>query len=505
MTGRTRRDFMKTSIAASGVVAGAVSASRVLAEEAVPPGDVSKAQSPKTYTLTRQIPVEAGYDLIVAGGGPAGVAAAVCAARLGVKVLLVEATGCLGGMGTSGLVTAYDPMADGKRMLVGGFMREVVETMYKRKFLKPGIDPNTWRRNYHNWTPFQAEGYKLLLDEFVTKAGVEVRFFTRVIDAEADPKIGVVSGVVLQNVEGYRFVRAGAYIDATGDGVLADLCGAACYEPGRDTPLPMPATLCSLHAGIDWSVSKNDWRLKQAALKKAFADDHFTQPDKHLPGMSQVSETVGTLNGGHIFKMNALKCKDLSEGIMFGRRLAWEYHGFYKKYYPGCENIQLVATGSLVGVRESRRVVGEYELNIEDYLARRKFPDQIAVFNKAVDIHAYDSSKEAYERYLKQYHKTGRIKQGEYFGIPYSILVPKGWKNLWMAGRCTSSDVSVNGSIRVQPAASMMGQAAGTAVVQSLQTGQAANDLDTEQLVLTLRKAGAYLPQAQTSKTMTRN
>ncbi len=504
MAKKTRRELLKTSVVATGVVAGVVSASQLSGEEEASQSDGAKAQSPKTFTLTRQIPVETGYDLVVAGGGPGGTAAAVCAARLGAKVLLAEATGCLGGMGTSGLVTAFDPMGDGTRMLVGGFMREVVETMYKRKFLKPGIDPNTWRKKYHSWTPFQAEGYKLVLDEFVTKAGVEVRFFTRVIDADADPKNGKVSGVVLQNIEGYRFIQAKTFIDATGDAVLADLCGVDCREAGRDTPLPMPATLCSLHAGIDWSVSKNDWRLKQAALKKAFADGHFTQPDKHLPGLSQVNQTVGTLNGGHIFKMNALKCKDLSDGIMFGRRLAQEYLSFYRKYYPGCKNIQLVATGSVVGVRESRRIVGEYELTVKDYLARRQFPDQIAVFNKAVDIHAYDSSKEAYQKYLKQYHKTGRLKPGECFGIPYGILVPKGWKNLWVAGRCNSSDVSVNGSIRVQPAASMMGQAAGAAAVQSLRTGQKANNLDTAALVATLRKAGAYLPQKETSKTMTR-
>jgi hypothetical protein len=454
----------------------------------------------ETYNLVRRIPVESGYDLVVCGGGPAGTAAAVCAARLGVKVLLVEATGCLGGMGTSGLVTAFDPMGDGERMLVGGFMREVVETMYARKLLKPGIDPNTWRKNYHNWTPFQAEGYKLVLDELVTKASVEVRFFTRVIDADADLQVGKVSGVVLQNIEGYRFVQAKAFIDATGDAVLADLCGAACREAGRDTPAPMAATLCSLHAGIDWSRMGN----QQSALKKALADGHFTQPDKHLPGLSSVNRTVGYLNGGHLFRMNALKCQDLSDGVMRGRRLAQEYVAFYRKYVSGCENLQLVTTGSLIGVRESRRIVGEYELKIDDYLSRRQFPDQIAVFNKAVDVHAYDCTEEAYQQYLKEYSKTGRLKRGECFGIPYSILVPKGWKNLWVAGRCNSSDVKVHGSIRVQPAASMMGQAAGTAAVQSVRTDQPANDLDTEQLVQTLRKAGSYLPQEQTSKTMTR-
>ena len=493
----TRRGFLKsTTLGVSGTVGALAAASSASHAE---PASTPPAKS-RAYTLTREIPVDSGYAMVVCGGGPAGTAAAVSAARLGAKVLLVEATGCLGGMGTSALVNAFDPMGDGEKMLVGGLMREIVETMYRRKMLKPNIDPNTWRKNFHHWTAFQVEGYKLLLDELVTAAGVEVRFFTRLIDVEANSDRGRVSGVVLQNIEGYRFVEAKAYVDATGDAVLADLCGAACREAGRNTPAPMAATLCSLHAGIDWSRLGN----QQKAVEKAVADGHFTQPDKHLPGMQRVNQTVGFLNGGHLFKMNALRCKDLTDGVMLGRRLAQEYLEFYRKYVTGCEEIQLVTTAPVIGVRESRRIVGEYELTFDDYLARREFPDQIAVFNKSVDIHAYDCTEEEYQRYHQEYTKTGRLGLGERFGIPYGILVPKGWKNLWVAGRCNSSDVKVHGSIRVQPAASMMGQAVGTAVVQSIHTGQTADDLDIQALVKTLREAGAYLPQKSVGKEMTR-
>jgi len=464
-------------------------------------GDPPGTSSQETYTLTRQVPVEAGYDLVVCGGGPAGTAAAVCAARLGAKVLLVEATGCLGGMGTSGLVTAFDPMANGKQLLVGGFMNEVVTTLYKRGFLGPNEKPEIYEKRYHHWTPFQAEGYKLVLDEYVTAAGVEVRFLTRVIDAEADAARGSVKGVVLQNIEGYRFVKAKAFLDCTGDAVLTDLCRAKCREAGRDTPNIMPATLTSLHTGLE---GMGGYRQKQKMLLKAIEDGHFTQPDKHLPGMSMVSRKVGYLNGGHIFNLDALRCRSLSDGMMLGRRIVREYVEFYRKYM-GCEDIELVTTGTLMGVRESRRVLGEYELNIDDYRKRRQFPDQIGIFNKYVDIHPYNTSEKEYQRFLTEKNRTGKHKPGEYFGIPYSILVPKGWRNLWVAGRCASSDVQVQGSIRVQPAASMMGQAAGTAAAQSVKTGQPANDLDTKHLVITLQKAGALLPQKTLSKKMTRS
>ena len=455
----------------------------------------------KEYQFIRKIPVDGKYDLVIAGGGPAGTAAAVSAGRLGAKVLLLEATGCLGGMGTSGLVCAFDPMSNGERMLVGGFMRELVDTMYKRGFLGPDEKPEIYRKRYHHWTKFQPEGLKLLSDEFVKDAGVEVRFFTRVVDADVDSNTKEVNGVIINNIEGFKYIKAKTFIDSTGDAVLSDLCGVECREAGRDTPHIMPATLPSLFAGIDWNNFKNAGEM----YKKTLKEGHFSQYDRHYVGMSKINQTVGYLNGGHIFNLDALRTRSLSDGMIKGRKIAQEFTSFYRKYVPGCENIQHVTTASLMGVRESRRIVGEYELTINDYQARRKFHDQIGLFNKAIDIHPYDTSKKEYERFRKEYDEAGRLRQGESFGIPYSILVPKGWKNLWVAGRPNSSDVKVHGSIRVQPAASMMGQATGTAAVQSIETGQPANDLNTKKLVKTLKEWGAYLPQEELREEMTRD
>jgi len=455
----------------------------------------------ETYTLTRQISVESEFDLVVLGGGPAGAAAAICAGRLGAKVLLVEATGCLGGMGTSGLVTAFNPMANGERMLVGGLMREIVETMYTRGFMQYGVDPDNWRKAFMCWVPFNVEGYKLVLDEMAADAGVEVRFFTKSIDVDFDASRRCMNGVVLHNIEGYRYVAAKTFIDATGDAVVADLCGVPCREAGRDTPNIMPPTLCSLFANIDWTRIGNQYEL----LFKALGDRHFTQYDRHLPGLMRVGATTGILNGGHMFNVDALRNRSMSDGITLGRRIAQEYLSFYRKYVPGCENIEHMTTASLLGVRESRRIVGEYELNINDYHARRQFPDQIGMLSNFVDIHICDTSDAEWERFNDEKDHSARMLPGEMFGIPYSILVPKGWSNLWVAGRSASSDVMVHGAIRVQPAAAMMGQAAGTAAVQSIRTGQPACDLNTQVLVETLRNADAYLPQETVVTKMTRS
>ncbi|WP_372933514.1 FAD-dependent oxidoreductase, partial [Mariniphaga sediminis] len=282
-----RKAIEKTLIAATGTT--------LFSNLTKPAQGEETGKSKNTYLLKREIPVSGKYDVVIAGGGPAGVAAAVCSARLGAKVLLLEATGCLGGMGTSGLVTAFDPMANGKELLVGGFMREILFDMYKRGFLGPQEKPEVFTKAYHHWTPFNAEGYKLLLDEKVVDAGVEVRFFTKVIDAEADNKKGKIEGIIINNIEGYEFIPSKTFIDCTGDAVLADLCGATCREAGKDTPNIMPATLCSYFVNIDF---KNSTRVgtEHPILLKAIENGHFTQTDRHLPGLSQVGDTIGYLN-----------------------------------------------------------------------------------------------------------------------------------------------------------------------------------------------------------------
>lgn len=452
----------------------------------------------QSYHFARDIRVDKEYDLVVAGGGPAGTAAAVCAARLGVKVLLVEATGCLGGMGTSGLVCAFDPMADGEKNLVGGLQLEIVEKLYETGGLGPQVTPEYWRKKYHCWTQFRVEALKKLLDELTVEAGVEVRFFTRVIGAEVATPGQRVDGVILHNIEGLSYVPAKTFIDCTGDAVLANLCGVECLVNEHF----MPGTLCSLHAGIDWDHAYD--KPHQPLIDEAVAKGFFSQPDRHVPGLSRVGGNLGYLNAGHLFNKNPLKCADVSSAMMQGRRLVREFLNFYRTFVPGCENMELVTTAALMGVRETRRIVGEMQLTYDDYVARRQFPDQIGIFNKFVDIHVKDCSPEEYQRFLEEMCRSGRLGPGECFGLPYGILVPRGWENLWVAGRCNSSDERVHGSIRVMPAASMMGQAAGTAACQSLKTGQTACNLNTAQLVQTLRQQNANLPQEHLSDQMTR-
>ena len=465
-----------------------------------------------TFQLARTIPKDKPYDLVVAGGGPAGTAAAICAARLGLKTLLVEATGCLGGMGTSGLVASFGPVANGERMLVGGFMKELLETMWRQKAFGPQVPLEFLHTQLNRWVPFQPEALKRILDELAVQAGVEIRFFTRVIDADVNGR--KIKGVILNNIEGYRYVAAKTFVDATGDAALADLCGAECKVVLRDIDTVAPSTLCALYTGVDWRHPDygSDWRgidtvknrVKNELLPQAITDGHFSQEDRFMPGMNKVGEHSATLNGGHVFNLNPLSSRSLSDGMIFGRKLALEYESFYRTYVPGCAQAELIATAPVMGVRDSRRIVGEFELTIEDFRERRQFADQIAVYNRPTDVHPTNTSPEEYQRFLKDFDGKDNLGIGGSVGIPYSILVPREWENLWVAGRCHSSDTKVHGSIRAQSAAYMMGQAVGTAAAQSIATGQPACDLDTAVLVERLRSAGAYLPQTVLSSRMTR-
>jgi flavin-dependent dehydrogenase len=130
----------------------------------------------------RELPVEGGFDVIVVGGGPSGVAAAIAAGRLGLKVALIERTGCLGGLGTSGLVNVFMPFADDERTLMRGIGLEFVQALHGRGFLPSSVSPDVWHRGHRQAIPFNGEGLKLLMDEFVEGAGVEIRFFTSLID-----------------------------------------------------------------------------------------------------------------------------------------------------------------------------------------------------------------------------------------------------------------------------------------------------------------------------------
>jgi hypothetical protein len=404
-------------------------------------------------------------------------------------------------MGTSGLVTAFDGMGDGERMLVGGVMREIVEGMYNRKHMPDWQPPETWRKNLLHPTRFNPEGLKRLLDEMVLDAGVELRYFTDVVTAEADQESKQVHGVVLHNVEGLTYVPARTFVDASGHANLCTMVGAECRVSGKDTEHIMPPSLCGIY-----SRGERSWEGRKYK-DRAVEDNFFEEENENVKYSHLIPSYSGdgtfSLNAGHVFDTDATQIASVTQAMVRGRKLSARYEAFFRQYVPGCENVTLAATATLLGVRESRWIVGEYQLTFDDFIKRREFPDQIAVFNKEVDIHLHEATQAAYD--LQQSHAAQRLGVGEHYGIPYGVLVPKGWTNLWTAGRCVSVDNTVHGSTRCMPSSAMMGHAAGSAAVQSMSTGQTADQLNTAELVKTLRLNQAYLPQTELQAEMTRS
>ena len=244
-------------------------------------------------------------------------------------------------------------------------------------------------------------------------------------------------------------------------------------------------------------------RVRSELVPKAIEDGFFTQEDRFFPGMNRVGPPGATLNAGHVFNLEPAVDPQPVRRHGVRPQAGAGVHRVLSQVRARAARLELLTTAPVMGIRDSRRIVGEFELDIDDFRAKRQFPDQVAVYNRPTDVHPSNTSKQEYERFVKDFHGKDNLGRGESVGIPYSILVPRGWENLWVAGRCHSSDTKVHGSIRAQSAAYMMGQAAGTAAAQSIATGQPARPRHAG-AGGNAAGAGAYLPQEELARQMTR-
>lgn len=413
-------------------------------------------------------------DVFVAGGGPSGVAAAVAAARMGKRVFLAETSGCFGGMGTTGMVPLLAPFDDGVNVVASGIGYEI------RKNISHRIPLNAY------WTPIDVEELKREYDRILIEAGVQVSLFTTLCDVISDGPY--VTRVVLFAKSGMFTVKAKVYIDCTGDG---DLCafGGGEFEMGDENHQVMPQTLCSLWANVSEITEEpqNKW------ISKAYNDGVLSQEDHHLPGIRQCGNGIGGGNVGHIYDINPLDEVALTKAMMFGRRSVAEYYDYYRKYLNGYQNIALCVTAPVLGVRESRRILCDYMLNVEDFISRAVFEDEIGRYCYPVDVHVKGTDKVEYEKFENEYYSTLCYEKGESYGIPYRSLIPVSFDNVLVAGRCIGADRKMQASVRVMPGCFITGQAAGTAASLACETGNV-RSVEIKAIQRALITLGAYLP-----------
>jgi len=443
-------------------------------------------------------------DVIVAGGGVAGIAAAVSCAKLGVETLLVERYGFLGGLGTAGLVNPFMSSftSDGKP-LVGGFYADICARMREMGgMLDRAYDPEAMKFSAQEM--LLESGSRLLLHSWVTGARMSGR---EIVGVEALTKAGT------------RELDARIVVDATGDADLAAMAGAR-YEIGNpETGATQAMTLMFTIGGVDVRKSlqyakenpdemrfpkpASDEAVEQmmrgavgiagffAKVEAAREKGEFPLPQDlvfyiTLPIPGQV-----VVNTTHVCGCDGTSSEDLTKAEIEGRRQAMALMKFFRKYIPGFEDAYLLQTATQIGVRETRRVIGEYVFNADDVRDGRKFPDAVMRSAYPVDVHSGTST--GYKKKDEREERPGYPPPGDWYEVPYRCLIPLEIENLLIAGRCLSATHEGQGAVRIMPNCMALGQAAGVAAALCVKHGVCPRKLDGALLRKHLLDQGAIL------------
>lgn len=445
---------------------------------------------------TKAIPVAGEAEVIVVGGGPAGTAAAIASARNGAKTLLVEQYGFLGGMATAGLVgpfmTSYG--IDGKDPIIEGIFRELVDRLIA---IDAAIDPAGIKGfsafgGYHSYghehvTPFDPEALKYVSQEMVLEAGAQIRLHTFFVDALVEQNR--ITDLVVASKSGLQSLRAELVIDTTGDADVAARSGVP-FEKGRQTDrLLQPVSLF-------FRVGNVDDQAVQAYMDTHPHDECFGDIVREAKRRGEFSHTKDRFtmfrlprpgewwaNVSRIHRIDATDVEQLTQAEIEGHRQVLYLVDAMRRLLPGFENCTLIDTGSQIGVRETRRIVGEYVLTADDVFGARRFEDAVARVSFPIDIHDVKGGGGFFEG----------PREGPYYTIPYRSLVPKGIDNLLVAGRCISATHEAHGSLRVMPPCFATGQAAGTASALALETHARPIEIDTTLLRESLSQQGALV------------
>lgn len=414
------------------------------------------------------------YDLAVIGGGPAGVCAAISAARNGLKVILIESTAMLGGMATSGLVgpfmTNYD--RDLKNKTVGGIFDEIIDRLNEYSAVvspeetdAPSLHTSFIDRYHHHVTPFDPFYLQIVLDDMVKEAGAEILCYTRFADCIIND--GKIETVVLAAPEGLISVSAKLFVDATGIAAVAERAGVPTYKGHEESGVPQPATLMFEVEHVD----SDEY------------EEYHARPEYPVKAYKMPSDSKYKVNHYHVFGVDAANAKSLTDGHILARHQVLDALKVLNDKTPGFKNATVSGVASVLGVRESRHIEAEYKITVEDVSNGTKFDDRIATYGYGLDVHRRSMNESG----------NFKIEIANRYYIPFRCMLPKNCANLLVAGKTIGCESQAVGGMRCMPAVMAMGQAAGTACAIALKDNSPLRDIDIKKLQNQLISEGAIL------------
>ena len=440
--------------------------------------------------------------VLVIGGGTAGFGAAVAAARNGANTLLIEKGQMLGGMATAGLVgpfmTCFDD--EGENQVVKGIFEELCRKAEERGgAIHPSKVDNMssycsyLSTGHKHVTPYMSETLEVVMEEMVLEAGAKILYNVHLCDVLTEGEM--ITGVLVSMKEGLALIRAEIYIDCTGDADAAFYAGVRCVSGDESDGTMQPVSLFFEIGNMDREKFVGALEEKKAKgelgipfnncwswyVKEARKNGDWTLVRDEVGNYEQPIAGRWKINTTRMTHIDATNTEELTKAVMEGRRQVQELMDFFRKYVPGCENLQLLQVASVIGVRETRHILGRYKLTAEDILERKHFEDAVCTFAYAIDVHDTEGN-------------GGVLKSvNSYYTIPFRCLVPEDINNLLVAGRCISGTSEAAGSYRVMPCCIATGQAAGTAAALALQEGRNPGDVNCGALRETLLEQGAVI------------
>jgi glycine/D-amino acid oxidase-like deaminating enzyme len=432
----------------------------------------------------RTVPVLAEADVLVCGGGTAGITAAVSAARHGAKVILIERWPCVGGMATAALVNGWH-RSDREKMVIYGLVEEAAERARKRGW----IEQDRGYPHVHETHWFDPEGMKIVYQDMLDEAGV--RTFCYLVAGEPILDGGRIRGVLVDTKQGQRAVLARVVIDATGDGDVAAKAGLP-FEYGRpEDGLVQGMTMMYRVCGIDEAKVRSLGSEKaKAVMAEMLAASQRGEVPPFNPAFS-----LGHARNRCIPNMcpvagNPLHEEELTRLTAKGRKQVHAYWDWLRTRVPGLERVQIEQTGFSLGIRESRRIRGLKTLDPDMILGAVKQPDAIGHGVWMVDIH--DPKGSGYTTWNDRNDRT-MVPPGQSYHIPLGMCLNASIPNLAVVGRCASSTHEGHSSVRVQTHCMVMGQGVGTCAALALEAGIELAQVDLRKLQAQLRQDSVYL------------